>query len=51
MTGAKLFVLIHVLSSGAIVSAQADIPWHEAKQRLQQEKTLRLGGRKVEPIL
>ena len=45
MTRAKLFVLICVLSDCAIVSAQADIPWREAKVRLQQENA-RLGGRK-----
>ena len=45
MTGAKLFILICVLSSCAIISAQADIPWREAKVRLQQENG-RLGGRK-----
>ena len=45
MTGAKLFILICVLSSCAIVSARADIPWREAKVRLQQENA-RLGGRK-----
>jgi hypothetical protein len=45
----RLFVIVWALVASGIVSARADIPWHEAKVRLRQENA-RLekqpGGRK-----